>query len=387
MEGSQRLEAHQRGLSGCEAVAAGEARLAEFLCGRIDPVATTSLGIRDIRREADGAAWERIMGRLLHRFETGGWLQGRRRLPSTPAAVRLELGVVCDVWIETAVESGDPRYLNSALKLRELITNDATAGVQDTGVMKRLFEWVRPGPPQARRRPYGEPHCAPVTASQIVVLAGEHSVGGVGLLNALLYSDVRPRAVIAMQERDDHGSGPWYPGKTIQHGHLASIVTAAIEAGIPVYVFRPSDWLGVRKHLTELEPQLIVLAGMGMVPDAIWQIPRLGVLNAHNGRLPTYRGMDAVAWACLRGDPVFCTTHLAVGGVDTGPVLHEALVQPPERHQELRHIVKRAQLDLLVLGIQAALRGQWALHAYDDPGIQYYRMHHRLRAALDTRFR
>jgi methionyl-tRNA formyltransferase len=37
---------------------------------------------------------------------------------------------------------------------------------------------------------------------------------------------------------------------------------------------------------------------------------RFGVLNAHMGLLPGYRGINVAEWAALEGAPVGCTVHL-----------------------------------------------------------------------------
>ena len=48
------------------------------------------------------------------------------------------------------------------------------------------------------------------------------------------------------------------------------------------------------------------------------------VLNVHNGRLPTYRGMMPTFWALLEGaDEVVVTVHAMAERLDAGPVLAE----------------------------------------------------------------
>jgi methionyl-tRNA formyltransferase len=46
---------------------------------------------------------------------------------------------------------------------------------------------------------------------------------------------------------------------------------------------------------------------------------RLGILNAHLGLLPAYRGRSVVEWALLAGDPTGITTFFVDEGIDTGP--------------------------------------------------------------------
>jgi methionyl-tRNA formyltransferase len=46
---------------------------------------------------------------------------------------------------------------------------------------------------------------------------------------------------------------------------------------------------------------------------------RLGILNAHIGLLPKYRGRAVMEWSLLNGDPTGITTFFVDEGIDTGP--------------------------------------------------------------------
>src|SRR5436305_11718144 len=45
---------------------------------------------------------------------------------------------------------------------------------------------------------------------------------------------------------------------------------------------------------------------------------RLGILNAHIGLLPRYRGRSVMEWSLLNGDPTGVTTFFVDEGIDTG---------------------------------------------------------------------
>jgi methionyl-tRNA formyltransferase len=45
---------------------------------------------------------------------------------------------------------------------------------------------------------------------------------------------------------------------------------------------------------------------------------RLGILNAHIGILPKYRGRCVVEWSVLQGDPTGITVFFIDSGIDTG---------------------------------------------------------------------
>ncbi len=92
---------------------------------------------------------------------------------------------------------------------------------------------------------------------------------------------------------------------------------------IPIIYSRKTNSPQTIKVLEALAPDLIVLGQTGIVRDDILRIPKIGVLNAHPGLLPYYRGIDCAAWAILddRFDRVGSTVHWVDRGIDTGNIL------------------------------------------------------------------
>jgi methionyl-tRNA formyltransferase len=124
---------------------------------------------------------------------------------------------------------------------------------------------------------------------------------------------------------------------------------------------------------------------MPIVPALVLDTARLGVLNAHNGALPGYRGMDAVGWALLNNDPVVCTLHLARPAVDTGEVL-ACHVVPIDPLHTLRRRVKATQMQLLVSGAAYVAATGHLPEATPQPQAwrQFYRLHPHLKRLLDS---
>lgn len=67
----------------------------------------------------------------------------------------------------------------------------------------------------------------------------------------------------------------------------------------------------------------VVYAGGGLLRKAFLEIPPRGVLNAHGGPLPRFRGMNAAEWSVLHGVAPVVTITQVDAGVDTGPILLE----------------------------------------------------------------
>jgi folate-dependent phosphoribosylglycinamide formyltransferase PurN len=99
-----------------------------------------------------------------------------------------------------------------------------------------------------------------------------------------------------------------------------------------------------------LDPDVLVLGGIGILSEAILGIARIGVVNAHPGLLPWVRGTGAVGRSLERGVPVGCTLHYATKRVDAGSVIDRRLVEVTEgaRLAELEARANQLGVEMLV---------------------------------------
>jgi folate-dependent phosphoribosylglycinamide formyltransferase PurN len=74
-------------------------------------------------------------------------------------------------------------------------------------------------------------------------------------------------------------------------------------------------------QLRRWSPDVVVFAGGNILRQGVLDLPRLGVINVHLGRLPEIRGMSSPEWSLLRGVPVGITIHYMDSGIDTGRIL------------------------------------------------------------------
>jgi len=81
-----------------------------------------------------------------------------------------------------------------------------------------------------------------------------------------------------------------------------------------------------RARLRQEAPDLLVSVGSPEIfKAAVLQIPGLGAVNIHNGRLPTYRGLFGTFWEMHCGERWGHTSiHTMVAKVDAGGVLVES---------------------------------------------------------------
>ena len=82
--------------------------------------------------------------------------------------------------------------------------------------------------------------------------------------------------------------------------------------------------------LKEMDPDLVLVYGTGLVKPHIFELPRITAINCHGGFLPDYRGLDTNIWAALKGeyDKMALTWHKLDQTFDTGPVLLMERLEP-----------------------------------------------------------
>jgi methionyl-tRNA formyltransferase len=79
----------------------------------------------------------------------------------------------------------------------------------------------------------------------------------------------------------------------------------------------------VFEGLRAIGAEVIVVVGYGkIIPQAIIDLPRLGVVNLHASVLPKYRGAAPINWAIINGETVTGVTTMQIdAGLDTGAML------------------------------------------------------------------
>ena len=59
-----------------------------------------------------------------------------------------------------------------------------------------------------------------------------------------------------------------------------------------------------------------------MLPEVVWNMPRLGTFNLHASLLPQYRGAAPINWAIMNGDKeTGATTFFLTHEIDTGKII------------------------------------------------------------------
>ena len=75
-------------------------------------------------------------------------------------------------------------------------------------------------------------------------------------------------------------------------------------------------------ELKALQADLQIVVAFRMLPEAVWNMPRLGTFNLHASLLPQYRGAAPINWAVINGETeTGVTTFFLTHEIDTGHII------------------------------------------------------------------
>jgi methionyl-tRNA formyltransferase len=138
------------------------------------------------------------------------------------------------------------------------------------------------------------------------------------------------------------------PDKPAGRGHKmlqSDVKKYALQAGLPV--LQPVN-LKDPEFLDELrsyEADLFIVIAFRMLPQAVWQMPRLGTFNLHASLLPRYRGAAPINRAVMNGDKkTGVTTFFLKHEIDTGDIIDQEEIEIADNenvgsvHDRLMHL-------------------------------------------------
>jgi methionyl-tRNA formyltransferase len=75
-------------------------------------------------------------------------------------------------------------------------------------------------------------------------------------------------------------------------------------------------------ELKSLKANLQVVVAFRMLPEVVWNMPKLGTFNLHASLLPNYRGAAPINWAIINGESkTGVTTFFIDDKIDTGAII------------------------------------------------------------------
>lgn len=114
------------------------------------------------------------------------------------------------------------------------------------------------------------------------------------------------------------------------------------------------------EELKALNADLQVVVAFRMLPEVVWNMPRLGTINVHASLLPQYRGAAPVNWAIINGETETGVTIFKLQHeIDTGNILLQQKISIKENQTagELYDVLKNAGAELLLTTIEQLISG------------------------------
>jgi methionyl-tRNA formyltransferase len=76
------------------------------------------------------------------------------------------------------------------------------------------------------------------------------------------------------------------------------------------------------EQLRSYEADLQIVVAFRMLPEVVWNMPKIGTFNLHGSLLPQYRGAAPINWAVINGDTeTGVTTFFIQQEIDTGNII------------------------------------------------------------------
>ena len=115
------------------------------------------------------------------------------------------------------------------------------------------------------------------------------------------------------------------PDKPAGRGHqlqFSAVKQYALSVGLPVLQPERLKDESFLEELRSYQADLQIVVAFRMLPEVVWNMPRLGTFNLHASLLPQYRGAAPINWAVMNGDKeTGATTFMLQHEIDTGNVI------------------------------------------------------------------
>jgi methionyl-tRNA formyltransferase len=215
--------------------------------------------------------------------------------------------------------------------------------------------------------------------SSIEKLKRELRRGGVG---SAIRKVVPNQGTFAAGEFDNYGPLREFATENSLNRWSAPLTSLANEFGID-YTRVPSinSKLAIRS-INDHSVDIIVNAGGGIFRKSIVNAPKIGILNAHMGYLPTFRGMNVLEWSLLHHHKLGITLHFIDTGIDTGDILlfKELPICELDTILSLRAKALPLSVEAVVEGVKGLADGSLRrIGQRAEDGKQFFVMHERLK--------
>lgn len=169
------------------------------------------------------------------------------------------------------------------------------------------------------------------------------------------------------------------PDKPAGRGHkiqYSPVKQYALEVGLPL--LQPEK-LKDETFLADLKAwnaDLQIVVAFRMLPEIVWNMPRLGTFNLHASLLPQYRGAAPINWAVINGDTeTGITTFFLTHEIDTGRIIKQEKVTIEESdnagivHDKLMELGARLVVETVDAILDGSIESVEQSNFYSDESV------------------
>ena len=132
-------------------------------------------------------------------------------------------------------------------------------------------------------------------------------------LRALVDGGYNVVAVVTMSDK------PAGRGHQLQY---SAVKQYALSVGLPILQPERLKDESFLQELRSYNADLQIVVAFRMLPELVWNMPRLGTFNLHASLLPQYRGAAPINWAVINGEKeTGATTFMLQHEIDTGNII------------------------------------------------------------------
>jgi len=135
----------------------------------------------------------------------------------------------------------------------------------------------------------------------------------------------------------------------------------AVEHNIPVLQPEKLKNPEFVEELRSYKADLQVVVAFRMLPEVVWDMPRMGTFNLHAALLPQYRGAAPLNWAVINGEKkTGVTTFMLDKDIDTGRIMlqKEVVIEDDDTVGTVHDKLMLVGQDLVVETVEKLIEGK-----------------------------
>ncbi len=155
-------------------------------------------------------------------------------------------------------------------------------------------------------------------------------------------------------------TGPDRPAGRGRQLQASAVKAAALAHGLPVLQPTNLKDAAFQAELKGYAADLQVVVAFRMLPETVWNMPRLGSVNIHASLLPQYRGAAPINWALMHGDQeTGVSSFFLRHEIDTGDLIlqDKIVIEPTDDFGSLYDKLKVAGAALARRTVEAIAAG------------------------------